>query len=188
MYTVPAKEMYICHRDNYWNFVSDNRSPYGLAADLTSGLWWLDVSAILFGVGPGRYRVQWGLALDDSSCASRVQFRVTAFSRDEVPEWYNEAKNCIDYTPSTTENFLSHTSATNKKEIEPSEAFIFQHPQVLVVEKDKPTLFVQMRDHGKYRTGLKVLFVRIAPAGEDEVDDVEDVDVGIVEREFGLGD
>jgi len=76
--------MYICHRDDYWDFVSDNRSPYGLVAKLESGLWWLDVSAVLFGVGPGRYRVQWGLALDDTSCASEVQFRVAAFSRDEV--------------------------------------------------------------------------------------------------------
>ncbi|KAF8940232.1 hypothetical protein BGZ47_007821 [Haplosporangium gracile] len=191
MYTrtaVSAKEMYICHRDNHWDFVSDNRSPYGLVANLTSALWWLDVSAILFGVEPGRYRIQWGLALEDSSCATRVQFRVAAFSRNEVPEWYNEAKNSIDYTSNTTKNFLNHTSATNKREIEPSEAFIFQHPQVLVVEKDKPTLFVQMRDHGSHRTGLKVLFARIVPAGEDEVDDAEDVDVSVVEREFGLGD
>ncbi|OAQ35745.1 hypothetical protein K457DRAFT_132435 [Linnemannia elongata AG-77] len=184
MYTrtaVSPKEMYICHRDDYWKFVSDSRSPYGLVAKLESGLWWLDVSAVLFGIRPGRYRVQWGLALDNRSCASGVQFRVAAFSRDEVPEWHNEEKNTITYTPSTTRNFLNRTTATNKENINPSEAFIFQLPQVLVVETEKPTVFVQMRSHGTYRTGLTVLFVRVVPAGEDEVDEEEDVEEDVEE-------
>ena len=45
-----------------------------------------------------------------------------------------------------------------------------------MVEKEKPTVFVQMRSHGRYRTGLTVLFVRVVPAGEDEVDEGEDVE------------
>ncbi|KAF9540478.1 hypothetical protein EC957_004051 [Mortierella hygrophila] len=163
--------MYICRRDDFWEFVSDNRSPYGMAARLQSGPWWLDVSAVLFGVGPGRYRVQWGLGLDDTSYTSGIQFRVTTFSRDEVPEWNNDEKSTITYTPSTTHDFLACNTATSKKEINPSEAFIFQLPQVLVVEKEKPTVFVQMRDHWSYGTDLAVLFVRVVPAGEDEVDE-----------------
>ncbi|KAF9293862.1 hypothetical protein BGZ88_004777, partial [Linnemannia elongata] len=98
-----------------------------------------------------------------------------------VPEWHNEAKNTITYTPSTTRNFLNRTTATNKENINPSEAFIFQLPQVLVVENEKPTVFVQMRSHGTYRTGLTVLFVRVVPAGEDEVDEEEDVEEDVEE-------
>lgn len=170
MYTrtaVPPKEMYICQRDDNWDFVSDNKSPYGLVAKQESGLSWLDVSAVLFGVGPGRYHVQWGLALE--SYTSGVQYRVATFSRDEVPEWYNEEKDNISYSPPTAQDFLTHTTATNKEYITPSEAFIFQLPQLLVVEKEKPTVFVQMKDHETYRTGLTVLFVRVVPAGEDDV-------------------
>ncbi|KAF9327100.1 hypothetical protein BGZ91_001628, partial [Linnemannia elongata] len=100
-----------------------------------------------------------------------------------VPEWHNEAKNTITYTPSTTRNFLNRTTATNKENINPSEAFIFQLPQVLVVETEKPTVFVQMRSHGTYRTGLTVLFVRVVPAGEDEVDEEEDVEEDVEEED-----
>ncbi|KAG0287224.1 hypothetical protein BGZ96_008822 [Linnemannia gamsii] len=180
--------MYICHRDTYWKFISDNKSPYGLVAKLEEGLWLLDVSANLYGVLPGRYRVQWGLSLSNNSCASGVQFRVAAFSRDEIPEWHNEAMNSIEYTPKTVRHFLHHINSSHKEDIDPSSpssykamTFIFQLPQVLVVDKDKPTLFVQMRDHGTYRSGLTVLFVKLVPAGEEEEDDeVDDDEVDLV--------
>ncbi|KAG0265091.1 hypothetical protein BGZ95_003426 [Linnemannia exigua] len=168
---VPPKEMNLMHSNTgHWEYVIDSRAPYGLAAKLVLGLWWLDISAMLYGVLPGRYWVQWGLALSNTSSLNRSQFRVAAFSRDEIPIWNNEAKNSIDYRPESTRNFFHHTTATNKDLLDPNEAFIFQLPQTLVVEKEKPTLFAQMREHHSYKNGITVLFVRIVPAGDGEVD------------------
>ncbi|KAF9135989.1 hypothetical protein BGW39_009041 [Mortierella sp. 14UC] len=100
----------------------------------------------------------------------RTQFRVAPFSNDEVPEWGNDAENCIDYTPYTFRDFLHHTLMTNKDAVSSEEAIIFQLPRVLVVEQEKSTVFVQMREHNREKNGLTVLFVRIIPAGDDEED------------------
>ncbi|KAG0377323.1 hypothetical protein BGX24_006325 [Mortierella sp. AD032] len=171
--SVPPKEMNLAHEDNgYWSYISsDSRTPHHqLAAKLTSGLWWLDISAVLYGVLPGRYWVQWGFVLSNDSSLKGTQFRVAAFSRDEIPIWDNRAENSISYRPKSTRHFFHHTTVTNKDRLDPTEDFIFQLPQILVVDKDKPTLFAQMREHHSYKDGITVLFVRIVPAGDEEVD------------------
>jgi hypothetical protein len=78
--------MGISHKktEHYWRFVDDSRCPYKKAAKLVSGIWWLDIRGTLFGVPPGRYWVQWGLGLTNSSSVVRTQFRVALFSNDEV--------------------------------------------------------------------------------------------------------
>ncbi|KAF9135996.1 hypothetical protein BGW39_009048 [Mortierella sp. 14UC] len=90
--------------------------------------------------------------------------------REDIPLWYNEIENSIDYTPPTFRRFLHHTNATNKDTVSREEAIIFQLPRVLVVKEDKPTVFVQMREHNGFKDGIAVLFVRLVPAKEDDED------------------
>jgi hypothetical protein len=59
---------------------------------------------------------------------------------------------------------------TNKDVVSPEETIIFQLPQVLHVEQEMSTIFVQMREHNQEKNGLTVLFLRIIPAGDDEED------------------
>ncbi|KAG0272519.1 hypothetical protein BGZ95_011729 [Linnemannia exigua] len=173
--SVPPKDMVIGHLDTgYWHLVSDPRSAFddGLVANLGQGLSWLNVSGSLFGVPPGRYWVQWSYNLRNPTAVVGTQFRVATFSRDLVPVWHYETKSSIDYTPGTFRKFLHHTTATNKELLDPNEVFIFQLPQVLVVEENKPTVFVQMREHNTHKDGIMILFLRLVLAGDDE-DDVK---------------
>ncbi|KAG0377324.1 hypothetical protein BGX24_006326 [Mortierella sp. AD032] len=168
---VPPEEMGLAHRNGgYWKFVDDPRGPYGKVAKLTSGLSWLNVSANMHGVMPGRYWVQWGFCLTNPSTVTWTQFRVSTFPRNEIPIWHHESPDVIDYTPHSFRQFLHHTNATNKDIVSPTEALIFQLPCVLVVSEDKPTVFLQMREHDMFKSGATVLFVRIVPAGDEEAD------------------
>ncbi|KAG0265092.1 hypothetical protein BGZ95_003427 [Linnemannia exigua] len=192
---VPPDEMGLAHRDNgYWRFDDDSRGPYGKIATLIAGLAWLNVSANMPGVMPGRYWVQWGFCLRNPSSVTGTQFRVSTFPRDEIPVWHHESPDIIDYTPRSFRQFLHHTNAINKDIVSPTETLIFQLPYVLVVEEDKPTVFLQMREHNTNKDGIVVLFLRLVPAGDDE-DDVkteredvegeEDAFVAFVERDGG---
>ncbi|KAK3841492.1 MAG: hypothetical protein J3R72DRAFT_444981 [Linnemannia gamsii] len=91
--SVPPKDMVIGHLDTgYWQLLNDPRSSFddGLVANLTQGLTWLNVSAKLFGVPPGRYWVQWCFSLQSSSAVVGTQFRVATFSRDEVKRYIGQ--------------------------------------------------------------------------------------------------
>ena len=81
---VPALDLCIIHMGRmYWEMIERSDSIYGRMAEL-HGVWWLDVSAVFYGVPRGRYRIQWNLVLANSSPIMNTEFRAVSIDRSEV--------------------------------------------------------------------------------------------------------
>ena len=82
--TLPAEDMAICHMgDQFWRMISSEESRFGKLAELAS-VWWMDVVAVLYGVPPGRYKIQWRVKITSDRPVVNTEFRAVLFDKDEV--------------------------------------------------------------------------------------------------------
>ncbi|KAF9097699.1 hypothetical protein BGX23_008124 [Mortierella sp. AD031] len=150
---IPGDDMFIVHKGGpHWVMVLCLDSAYGQVAKLR-GVWWLDVSAVLYGVPRGSYRVQWGLVVENPTAVVATQFR--------SPTWDNTQPNASSFIAESMREFIGETDNQVRNLFVPGR-MNFQLPERLVVEQDHQTIFVQFRNHrGTYKSGLSVDYVRL---------------------------
>ncbi|KAF9544255.1 hypothetical protein EC957_012301 [Mortierella hygrophila] len=172
--TLPAEDMIIAHMGNqFWRMITSSESKYGKLAELAS-VWWMDVIAIFYGVPPGRYKVQWRLKVRSDGPVVNTEFRAVLFGKHEDPNTVGERPNTLTFRPTSKQEFVQHTdsqgSKVNKKPF--SNLFkgftILELPGELIVEDDYRGVFLQIRNHDDWKSGLYIDYVRLVNLDDPE--------------------
>ncbi|KAF9582932.1 hypothetical protein BGW38_010568 [Lunasporangiospora selenospora] len=176
---LPARDISIHHIGNrYWVMADSKQSQFSEVAELKS-VWWMDVSAMFYGVPPGKYKVQWRVSLTSDGPVINSEFRTILFDQEENNSIRGQFSNqdisdVVNY-PSTTlfqpksiQEFMTHTDSTvtnvNRKpfrKLFSKEFTTLELPDELVVEDNYQGVFVQIRNHDGWKSGLFIDYVRL---------------------------
>ncbi|KAG0272520.1 hypothetical protein BGZ95_011730 [Linnemannia exigua] len=184
---IPSRDMAIIHMGNngfHWTMSMVADSQFGEMARL-GHVNWLDVSAVFHGVVPGQYYVQWGLVVNSVSAVQYTLFRAVALGSHEFPSWDNTHPDTIGFKPQRATTFIQYTNSPTRKFFKGG-PMIFQHPDILTITAEYPTVFVQFKDHDNIRikSSMSVDYVRLVRVDDwDNVIVPEAVDAEWVEEE-----
>ncbi|KAF9104734.1 hypothetical protein BGX27_009972 [Mortierella sp. AM989] len=172
--TLPAEDMIICHMgDRYWKMIESRSSSFGKIAQLQS-VWWMDVVAVFRGVPPGRYKVQWRVKVTSEASIVNSEFRAIVYDKDEeaVPE---NTPDTILFKPRNIQEFTERTD-TNvaKADRKPfrnlfrKDFTILELPGDLTIEDDFQNVFLQIRNHEGWKSGLCIDYARLVDLDDPE--------------------
>ncbi|KAF9136303.1 hypothetical protein BGW39_000019 [Mortierella sp. 14UC] len=152
--TIPAEDMMIAHMGNqFWRMIASGESMYGKLAELAS-VWWMDVVAIFYGVPPGRYKVQWRVKVTSDAPIINTEFRAVLFDKhEEFVEQTDTQGNRANKRP-----FRNLFKGFTNLEL----------PGELVIEDDYRGVFVQIRNHDDWKSGLYIDYVRLVNLDDPE--------------------
>ncbi|KAG0265659.1 hypothetical protein BG011_004258 [Mortierella polycephala] len=163
--TIPAEDMSICHMgDRYWTMVESRRSAFGKLAQLKS-VWWMDIAAVFYGVPPGRYKAQWRIKLTSDAPVINSEFRAIVFNED-IAEAEDQTETIL-FKPRNTQQFTDHTdtqsSKVRRKPFKRAfEGFlIMELPGEIVIDESRQGIFLQIRNHEGWKSGLSVDYARL---------------------------
>ncbi|KAG0075059.1 hypothetical protein BGZ90_010240 [Linnemannia elongata] len=172
--TLPAEDMMIAHMGNqFWRMITSSESKYGKLAELAS-VYWMDVVAVFYGVPPGRYKVQWRVKVTSDGPVLNTEFRAVLFDKHEDPSTVGEKQNALTFRPKSKQEFVQHTdsqgSRVNKKPFRNLfKGFtILELPGELLVEDDYRGVFLQIRNHDDWKSGLYIDYVRLVNLDDPE--------------------
>ncbi|KAF9085891.1 hypothetical protein BGX23_009315 [Mortierella sp. AD031] len=172
--TLPAEDMMIAHMgDQFWRMISSDESQFGKLAELAS-VWWMDVAAVVFGVPPGRYKVQWRVKVTSDGPVVNTEFRAVLFDKHEDHHSLGDKPNALTFIPTSKQEFIEHTdscgSRVNKKPFRNLfKGFtILELPGELLVEDDHRGVFLQIRNHEDWKSGLYIDYVRLLNLDDPE--------------------
>ncbi|KAG0376934.1 hypothetical protein BGX24_006976 [Mortierella sp. AD032] len=181
---LPAEDMMIAHMGNqFWRMITSEESKYGRLAELAS-VWWMDVVAVFHGVPPGRYKVQWRVKITSDAPVVNTEFRAVLFNKHEDHNTVGEKPNALTFRPTNKQEFIEQTdsqgSRVNKRPFRNLfKGFtILELPGELLVEDDYRGVFVQIRNHDDWKSGLYIDYVRLV--------NVEDSEQGKESLAYGL--
>ncbi|KAF8953727.1 hypothetical protein BGZ52_004560 [Haplosporangium bisporale] len=164
---LPAEDMDICHMgDRYWKMIEHRSSLFGKLAELRS-VWWMDVAAVFHGVPPGRYRIQWRLSVTSDAPVVNSEFRVVLFDKDESTSNISTHPEAIMFKPRTVQEFTEQTdSKVTKADRKPFRNLFrgfttLELPADLVIDEDFQNVYVQIRNHEGWKSGLYIDYVRL---------------------------
>ncbi|KAF9346589.1 hypothetical protein BGX26_001883 [Mortierella sp. AD094] len=147
------KEMYnhycIVHLDgNHWRLGERAGSTFNPVAEL-HGVWWLDASAVFYGVPQGRYRIQWNCEMKRSFPALETEFRAIVTDPNEIPLWDSTLPSAVSFTLSNEIQLMERATHPDVMSYESlfSGFFILQIPDVLVINESYQNVLVQLRNH-----------------------------------------
>ncbi|KAF8926910.1 hypothetical protein BGZ47_002466 [Haplosporangium gracile] len=165
--TLPAEDMMIAHMGNqFWRMITSSESEYGKLAELAS-VWWMDVVAVFVGVLPGRYKVQWRVKVTSDAPVVNTEFRAVLFDNHEDPNTAVMKPNTLTFRPKSKQEFVQQTdspgSRVHKKPFRNLfKGFtILELPGELLVEDDNHGVFLQIRNHDDWKSGLYIDYVRL---------------------------
>ncbi|KAF9932188.1 hypothetical protein FBU30_008743 [Linnemannia zychae] len=172
--TLPAEDMMIAHMGNqFWRMISSSESKYGKLAELAS-VWWMDVVAVFFGVLPGRYKVQWRVKVTSDGPVVNTEFRAVQFTKEEDYHTAGGKPNALSFKPTSKQEFIEQTdtqgSRVNKRPFRNLfRGFtILELPGELVIEDDYQGVFLQIRNHEDWKSGLYIDYVRLVNVDDPE--------------------
>ncbi|KAF9146237.1 hypothetical protein BG015_011653 [Linnemannia schmuckeri] len=172
--TLPAEDMMIAHMGNqFWRMITSSESKYGKLAELAS-VWWMDVVAVFVGVPPGRYKVQWRVKVTSDAPVVNTEFRAVLFDKHEDPNTAGEKPNALTFRPTSKQEFVQQTdspgSRVHKKPFRNLfKGFtILELPGELLVEGDYHGVFLQIRNHDDWKSGLYIDYVRLVNLDDPE--------------------
>ncbi|KAF8940211.1 hypothetical protein EDD21DRAFT_414755 [Dissophora ornata] len=168
---IPAQDLGIVHGDNdsYWKIIKRSDSIYGRMAGLLH-VWWLDVSAVFYGVPRGRYRIQWRFEMGNSTPIINTEFRAVAVDKKEIPSWDTSHPSATSFTCTGKEQLVEPTTSSSEDGRAVRGPVMVQVPGVLIINGDHPNVLVQFRNHrGTYKYGLSVDFVRLIDEDDPRV-------------------
>ncbi|KAF9307372.1 hypothetical protein BGZ74_005812 [Mortierella antarctica] len=164
---LPAEDMDIVHMgDRYWKMIEYPSSHFGKLAELRS-VWWMDVAVVFRGVPPGRYRIQWRLSVTSDAPVVNSEFRAVLFDKDENASTTSTIPEAIMFKPRTVQEFTEQTdSKVAKADRKPFRNLFkgfatLELPADLVVDEDYQNVFVQIRNHEGWKSGLYIDYVRL---------------------------
>ncbi|KAF9170623.1 hypothetical protein BGX20_008716 [Mortierella sp. AD010] len=171
--TLPAEDMQICHMgDRYWKMIESRSSTFGRLAQLQS-VWWMDVVAIFRGVPPGRYKVQWRVKVTSDAPIVNSEFRAVLFDKDE--EGTSDKPDSIHFKPRNVQEFTERTDTkVTKADRKPfrnlfrKDFTILELPGDLIIEDDFQNVFLQIRNHEGWKSGLCIDYVRLVDMDDPE--------------------
>ncbi|KAG0046277.1 hypothetical protein BGZ83_008535 [Gryganskiella cystojenkinii] len=178
--TIPADKMAIVHLGNrYWRMVGSSASQFGKLAQLDS-VWWMDVAATFASVPKGRYKVQWRLQVKSEAPVVGSEFRVVLFDRWDPETGINSGLQSMKFKPKSMHEFTQQTdSLITKTDRQPFRRLfkgsftILELPGELVIDEEYSGVYVQIRNHDGWKSGLSIDFVRLVdmddPAKEAEL-------------------
>ncbi|GJJ74514.1 hypothetical protein EMPS_06872 [Entomortierella parvispora] len=172
---IPAEFMSIVHmHTRYWELVENSTSTFGKLAKLNS-VWWMDIEAIFRGVPPGRYKVQWRLGLTSEAPVVNTEFRVVLFDQNEDDTTGFDAKlNAIQFRPRGIQEFTEQTDSlianTNRQPFKRlfKGLLTMELPGELIIKQRHSGVFVQIRNHEGWKSGLTVDYVRLVNLDDTE--------------------
>ncbi|KAG0038374.1 hypothetical protein BGZ82_000332 [Podila clonocystis] len=164
---LPAEDMDIVHMgDRYWKMIEHPSSHFGKLAELRS-VWWMDVAVVFHGVPPGRYRIQWRLSVTSDAPVVNSEFRAVLFDKDENASSTSHLPEAIMFRPRTVQEFTEQTdSKVAKADRKPFRNLFrgfatLELPADLVIDEDYQNVFVQIRNHEGWKSGLYIDYVRL---------------------------
>ncbi|KAG0342462.1 hypothetical protein BG000_004482 [Podila horticola] len=164
---LPAEDMDIVHMgDRYWKMIEHTSSHFGKLAELRS-VWWMDVAVVFHGVPPGRYRIQWRLSVTSDAPVVNSEFRAVVFDKDEDVSTTSSLPEAIMFKPRTVQEFTEQTdSKVAKADRKPFRNLFrgfatLELPADLVIEEDYQNVYVQIRNHEGWKSGLYIDYVRL---------------------------
>ncbi|KAG0004047.1 hypothetical protein BGZ80_008730 [Entomortierella chlamydospora] len=171
--TLPAEDMQICHMgDRYWKMIESRSSTFGRLAQLQS-VWWMDVVAIFRGVPPGRYKVQWRVKVTSDAPIVNSEFRAVLFDKDE--EGTSDKPDSIHFKPRNVQEFTERTDTkVTKADRKPfrnlfrKDFTVLELPGDLIIEDDFQNVFLQIRNHEGWKSGLCIDYVRLVDMDDPE--------------------
>ncbi|KAG0278077.1 hypothetical protein BGZ95_004782 [Linnemannia exigua] len=172
--TLPAEDMMIAHMGNqFWRMIASGESRYGRLAELAS-VWWMDVVAVFYGVPPGRYKVQWRVKVTSDAPIVNTEFRAVLFDKHEDLNTVEEKPNTLTFKPTSKQEFIEQTDSQGGRVNKRPFRNLFKGfttlelPGELLVEDDYRGVFVQIRNHDAWKSGLYIDYVRLVNVDEPE--------------------
>ncbi|KAF9433140.1 hypothetical protein BGZ76_009828 [Entomortierella beljakovae] len=162
--TIPSIDMCIIHMNgHYWCRTEHPRCIFNPVAELRSYVCWFDVSAVMYSVPKGRYKIQWGCVMKNSGYHFEyAEFRAIV-TADEAPIWDTTLPSTMSYHLSRRHELVQMIEPKTMLHDRP---IIVQVPGELEVEHDYMNVFVQIREHRSGKSGLILDYVRLIKADD----------------------